>query len=81
MGLFEKGLSIWVIIAMLIGVTLGKFFPLVFLFLADIELARVNLIVAILIWAMIYPMMLKIDFTCLTLVSSKPKGLFLTSFV
>lgn len=81
MGLFEKYLSIWVAIAILAGVGLGAAMPGAFATVAGLEWAGVNLVVAVLIWLMIYPMMLKVDPHCLRDVGRKPKGLALTLVV
>lgn len=78
MGLFERYLSLWVAISILAGVSLGIVFPNLFLLLSEIELARVNLPVAILIWIMIYPMMIQVDFSSIRDVGRKPRGLVLT---
>ena len=61
MGVFERYLSVWVALAMLGGVGLGMALPDVFTRLAAIEYAQVNLVVAVLIWFMVYPMMVQID--------------------
>lgn len=81
MGLFERYLSLWVALAILAGVGLGILFPGVFAMVASLEFANVNLVVAVLIWLMIYPMMLKVDPSCLRDVGRKPKGLALTLVV
>lgn len=78
LGLFEKWLSLWVGLSILAGLILGNLFPGMFAMLADIEYASVNLIVAVLIWAMIYPMMIGVDFASLRHVGDKPKGLIIT---
>nr|WP_136249545.1 ACR3 family arsenite efflux transporter [Ningiella ruwaisensis] len=78
MGLFERYLSVWVGIAILIGITLGSAVPGVFSSIAAIEYAHVNLVIAVLIWLMIYPMMVQIDFAAIKDVGKKPKGLALT---
>ena len=78
LGLFEKWLSLWVAIAILGGLILGNAVPAVFEGLARLEYASVNFPVAILIWAMIYPMMVAVDFGSLRRVGEKPKGLILT---
>ncbi len=78
MGVFERYLSIWVGSAIVIGVGLGLVAPRAFEQVADIEVAGVNLLVAVLIWLMIYPMMLKVEPSCLADVGRKPKGLVLT---
>lgn len=78
MGLFERYLSLWVALAILTGVALGLAIPALFATVAAIEVAGVNLIVAALIWLMIYPMMLKVDPGCLRDVGRRPRGLALT---
>jgi ACR3 family arsenite transporter len=78
MGLFEKYLSVWVAAAILGGITLGSIIPGVFEAIADLEFAQVNLVIAVLIWLMIYPMMMKIEPNCLRDVGRRPKGLALT---
>jgi len=81
MGLFERFLSVWVGLGILIGVTLGYFFPDIFIAIAKLEYAHVNLVIAVLIWLMIYPMMVQIDFTSIKDVGRKPKGIILTVVV
>lgn len=81
MGLFERYLSVWVGLCIVAGVVLGNVFPGAFQGIAKIEYAHVNLIVAVLIWVMIYPMMVQIDFSAIKDVGKKPKGLFLTLVV
>ncbi|MFT5435039.1 MAG: ACR3 family arsenite transporter [Myxococcota bacterium] len=81
MGIFERYLSIWVGLAIAVGVGLGLAVPGAFEFVAGLEVAGVNLVVAVLIWLMIYPMMLKVDPSCLKDVGKKPKGLALTLVV
>ena len=81
MGIFERLLSLWVALAICAGVSLGLLFPSGFELIARLELARVNLVVAVLIWLMIYPMMLKVDPSCLKDVGRRPKGLALTLVV
>lgn len=78
LGLFEKLLSLWVGLAILLGLALGNLLPGMFSMLAALEYASVNLVVAVLIWAMIYPMMIGIDFASLRHVGDKPKGLIIT---
>jgi arsenite transporter len=78
MGVFERYLTLWVGAAILGGVGLGLVVPGVFEGVADVELAQVNLIVAVLIWLMIYPMMMKVDPGCMGDVCRRPKGLALT---
>ncbi len=81
MGIFERYLSLWVALSIAIGIGLGTFFPAVFSALANLEYANVNLPVAILIWAMVWPMMIGVDFTSLKNVGDKPKGLIITIVV
>lgn len=81
MGIFERFLSLWVALAIAVGVGLGVVIPDVFQWIARLEWARVNLIVALLIWLMIYPMMLKVQPNCLKDVGKKPKGLLLTLWI
>lgn len=78
MGIFERYLSVWVALAIVIGVLLGNLIPSAFAAIAAVEVAHVNLIVATLIWLMIYPMMVQIDFSAVRDVGNKPKGLALT---
>jgi ACR3 family arsenite transporter len=78
MGIFERFLSLWVALAIAAGVGLGLMFPERFALVARLEWASVNLVVAVLIWLMIYPMMLKVEPGCLKEVGRRPKGLALT---
>lgn len=80
-GFFEKWLSVWVALCIAAGVGLGSFFPGLFGTLAAMEVANVNLIVAVLIWAMVYPMMVSVDFSSLGHIADKPKGLVVTIVV
>lgn len=75
---FEKYLTIWVALCMVVGVLIGKFLPGVPAFLGRFEYANVSIPIAILIWLMIYPMMLKVDFQSIKNVGKNPKGLFVT---
>lgn len=81
MGLFERYLSIWVALCIAAGVALGARFPAVFGLIAGLEYASVNLVVAVFIWVMIYPMMVNVDFASLRDVGKKPKGLCITLVV
>ena len=81
MGVFERFLSIWVALAIAAGVGLGLVAPGLFELVSRFEWARVNLVVAGLIWLMIYPMMLKVEPSCLGDVGKKPKGLAVTLVV
>jgi len=75
---FEKYLSLFVIFCMVVGVIIGKTIPGIPAFLNRFEIYSVNIPIGILIWVMIYPMMLKIDFSSIKQVTKQPKGLFLT---
>ncbi|MCK9199135.1 MAG: ACR3 family arsenite efflux transporter [Bacilli bacterium] len=75
---FEKYLSIWVLICMAVGVLIGAYLPIIPETLSKFEYANVSIPVAILIWLMIYPMMLKIDFDSIKRVKDNPKGLVIT---
>jgi arsenite transporter len=77
-GFFEKYLTLFVLLCMAIGVVLGRFIPVIPQFLNQFEIASVNIPIGILIWLMIYPMMLKIDFTSIKNVGKNPKGLYVT---
>ncbi len=75
---FEKNLTLWVALCMVGGVALGRVLPAIPEFLGRFEYARVSIPVCVLIWLMIYPMMMKVDFTSLKNVRRAPKGLYLT---
>lgn len=81
MGLFERYLSVWVAISIVLGVMLGSLIPGVFEVVAGLEYAHVNVVVAVLIWLMVYPMMIQIDFSSIKDVGKKPKGLLLTIII
>jgi len=78
MGLFERYLSVWVGLAILLGIGLGYIAPDAFAVIAEWEYAHVNIVIAVLIWLMIYPMMVQIDFTSIKDIGKKPQGLVLT---
>jgi ACR3 family arsenite transporter len=78
MGIFERYLTLWVGLGMLAGVLLGNLQPALFVHIAALEFAHVNIPVAILIWLMIYPMMIQIDFAAVRDVGRRPRGLALT---
>ncbi|MEL7570431.1 MAG: bile acid:sodium symporter, partial [Eubacteriaceae bacterium] len=80
-GFFEKYLTLWVLLCMVIGVLLGKFLPGIPFFFGRFEYASVSIPVAILIWIMIYPMMMKVDFKSIKNVGNNPKGLYVTWIV
>ena len=75
---FQRYLSLWVLLCMAIGILIGKFLPVVPELLGKLEIARMSIPIAILIWVMIYPMMLKVDFQSVKQVSKNPKGLIVT---
>ncbi len=75
---FEKYLTVWVVLCMGAGVLIGKYLPAIPAFLGKLEVARVSIPVAILIWLMIYPMMMKVDFKSVKNIGKNPKGLFVT---
>lgn len=81
MGLFERFLTVWVGLGILAGVGLGLLAPDAFALIAGLEFAHVNLVVAVLIWIMIYPMMIQIDWSSVKQVRSRPRGLLLTLVV
>ena len=81
MGFFERYLSVWAGLCIVAGVGLGYAMPGAFESIAALEYAHVNLVVAVLIWLMIYPMMVQIDFGSIKNVGKKPKGLVLTLVV
>lgn len=78
MGIFERYLSIWIGLSIAVGVILGTIFPDAFQFFAGLEYAHVNLPVAVLIWVMIFPMMVQVDFKSIKQIGQKPKGIILT---
>ena len=77
-SVFQRYLTVWVIMCMAIGVLIGKFLPQIPDFLNRFEYAKVSIPMAILIWLMIYPMMMKVDFQSIKNVGKNPKGLFVT---
>ena len=77
-SVFQKYLTIWVALCMITGVLIGKFLPQIPTFLNQFEYAKVSIPIAILIWLMIYPMMMKVDFQSIKNVGKNPKGLFVT---
>ncbi len=78
LGYFERYLSLWVALCIAAGVSLGVVVPSIFQTIAAMEYASVNLVVAVLIWVMIYPMMVSVDFASIKDVGRKPKGLCIT---
>ena len=77
-GFFEKYLTVWVMLCMAAGVLIGRFLPAVPQFLGQFEYAQVSIPIAILIWLMIYPMMMKVDFASVKYIGKNPKGLYVT---
>ena len=75
---FEKYLTLWVVLCMVAGILIGKFAPVIPEFLGKFEYAQVSIPIAILIWLMINPMMMKVDFASVKDVGRNPKGLFVT---
>lgn len=84
LAFFERHLTIWVLLCMMVGVAFGKWLPGVTATLSKLEFGRgsqVNVPIGILLWLMIYPMMLKVDFGAIGGIAQKPKGLMVTLFV
>jgi ACR3 family arsenite transporter len=81
MGLFERFLTLWVALAIAAGVLIGQFAPAIPETLSRFEVAQVSIPVAVLIWAMIFPMMVQVDFTSVLGVRRQPKGLIITTAV
>ena len=84
LAFFERYLTVWVFLCMVVGVAFGKLAPQLTADLSKLEFVQgshVNAPIAVLIWLMIYPMMVKIDFGSLGSIAKKPKGLFVTLFV
>ena len=77
-GFFERYLTVWVLLCMAVGILIGKFLPAIPSLLGRFEYAQVSIPIAILIWLMIFPMMLKVDFKSIKNVGKNPKGLFVT---
>jgi len=78
MGIFERYLSVWVGLSILAGLFLGNLFPSLFNLVASLKYAHVNLLIAIFIWLMIYPMMVQVDFTAIKDIGKRPQGIWLT---
>jgi ACR3 family arsenite transporter len=81
LGIFERYLSVWVALAIAVGVALGNLLPGLFATISRLEYANVNFVVAALIWVMIYPMMIQIDFGAVRDVGRRPRGLIITLIV
>lgn len=80
-GFFQRYLSVWVLICMAVGVLIGKFIPIIPSTFDKLQVMGISIPIAILIWVMIYPMMLKVDFQSVKQVGKNPKGLFITWIV
>jgi arsenite transporter len=78
MGIFERWLSLWVALAIAGGIALGQAFPGLFTLLGGIQIAQINLVIAVLIWLMIYPMMLAVDFGAVRRIGRNPQPLLVT---
>ncbi|GAB4061986.1 ACR3 family arsenite efflux transporter [Uliginosibacterium sediminicola] len=81
MSVFERYLSLWVLLCILVGIALGQLFPAAFQAIGGLEVARVNVPVGLLIWVMIIPMLIKIDFAALHQVKAHWRGIGITLFV
>ena len=81
MSLFERYLSLWVFLCIVAGIALGQFFPELFQIIGRMEIAQVNLPVGLLIWVMIIPMLVKVDFSALHEVRQHVRGIGVTLFV
>lgn len=81
MNIFERFLSLWVALCIVIGIFLGKQFPILFQTIGHIEFAHINLPICLLVWLMIIPMMMKVDFTALSQVKQYWRGIGVTLFV
>ena len=81
MNFFERYLTLWVFLCIVIGIALGQFFPVPFQLIGAMEIAQVNLPVGLLIWVMIIPMLVKIDFSALHEVRRHGRGIGVTLFV
>ena len=77
-GFYEKYLTIWVALCIVIGIAVGQWLPVIPQTLSKLEYANVSIPVAILIWLMIYPMMLKVDFQSVKNVGKRPRGIIVT---
>lgn len=77
-GIFQRYLSVWVLLCMIVGVLIGRFLPAIPAALDDMQIMGISIPIAVLIWVMIYPMMLKVDFRSVKRVGKAPKGLFIT---
>lgn len=78
MSVFERYLTVWVSTCIIAGILLGNWFPELFKMIADMQWAHVNIIIALCIWVMVYPMMIQVDFSSIKNVGIRPSGLILT---
>ena len=81
MSVFERYLTVWVFLCIVVGIALGQLFPAVFQAVGRLEVARVNIPVGALIWVMIVPMLLRVDFAALAQVKDHWRGIGVTLFV
>ena len=81
LGIFEKYLTLWIGLSIGIGITAGYLFPDFFNQIAKLEISEVNIIVAIVIWLMIFPMMVNIDYSSIASIKNNPKGILVTLIV
>ena len=81
MGFFERYLTVWVGLCIVVGIVLGKFLGSSITVLSELNISTVNIPVALLVWLMIYPMMVQIDFSSISKVGSNPRGLALTLII
>ena len=81
MSVFERYLTVWVLLCIVVGIALGQFLPLVFQAVGRMEIAKVNLPVGLLIWVMVIPMLVKVDFSALGEVRKHARGIGVTLVV
>ncbi len=77
-SVFQRYLTVWVFLCMVVGILIGKFLPVIPERLGELNIAGISIPIAILIWVMIYPMMMKVDFQSIKQVGKNPKGLLVT---
>ncbi|MFR2645840.1 MAG: arsenic resistance protein, partial [Blautia coccoides] len=77
-SVFQRYLTVWVFLCMVVGILIGKFLPVIPDRLGELNIAGISIPIAILIWVMIYPMMMKVDFQSIKQVGKNPKGLLVT---
>lgn len=80
-SVFQRYLTVWVFLCMAAGLMIGKFLPVIPEYLNDLNIAGISVPIAVLIWVMIYPMMMKVDFQSIRQVGKNPKGLLVTWIV